>query len=361
MVEEDEARARNEHDRGARTGRVLAHLPGGEQVRELALTRAEADRLIALKEAVYGKKVDRAAFDWQYLGHPRSADLRVFVVEDAGQLIASTTRFPAAFRLAGQDCPAYFNIDSMVHPDHRRKGCMRDLYKIARAVIQGAPLYFSKGSSASIYPLLVSIGHRALWPNTTLVSHPSKARWLMSRLHLVSPGERKAARVLPGFGDFQPIDRFGADFDACFDRISRRLPAVFVRDAAFMNWRYVDVPHRRYLRYARVVGGAMTGVVVISIDAGAAIIADILWDPEQQGEPERTVRFAQALCDEHGAVRVACFATHPHLREALVRTGFVDRGETPRFSAFVPASREAAFAEATSMRVVDGDGDTEFS
>lgn len=345
----------------ARARAAPAHLHGGETLREIELTRAEGSRLIALKEAVYGKLVDRAAFEWQYFDHPRSADFRVFVVEEGGQLIASTTRMPASIRLAGTDVPAYFNIDSMVHPAHRRRGCMRDLYKYARAAIEGDPIFFSKGSSAQIYPLLVSIGHHPVAPNTTLVSHPSAARWLLSRLHLAPTGQPKDPGVVRGFDDFLPIDRFGADFDELFGRVSQRLTAVFVRDAAYMNWRYVDIPHRRYFRYAKMAAGRMSGVVVASLEGSHANIVDLLWDQAQPGEPERTVRFVQALCDEHRAVRVTCFATHPHLREALLRAGFVDRGETPRFSTFVPPPREALFHEARSLHVVDGDGDTEFS
>lgn len=340
---------------------TIAVGPGGETLREVALTREMGSRLCALKEAVYGKKVDPAVFAWHYFGHPRSAEYRVFVAEDGGQIIAATTRMPALFRAGGVDCPAHFNIDSMAHPAHRRRGCMRDLYKLARAAIEGDPLYFSKGSSAQIYPLLVSVGHRILTPNTYLVSHPSAARWLMARLNLVAPGERRESRVVAGFEDFRPIERFGADFDACFERVSRGLGGVFVRDAAFMSWRYVDIPHRRYLRYARMVDGGMAGVVVVSIEDGQANVVDLLWDPARDDEPDRTVSFTHALCDMHRAFRVTCFATHPRLRNALGRAGFVDRGDTPRFSAYVPEGREALFAAAAERHVVDGDGDTEFS
>lgn len=335
---------------------------GGETLREFVLTREIGAQLRGLKEAVYGKPVDPRVFDWHYFGHPRSKDFHVFGVEEDGKLIAATTRMPATFRAGGADCPAFFNIDSMVHPAHRRRGCMRDLYKLARSALGGSPLFFSKGSSSQIYPLLVSVGHRPITPNTSLVSYPSTARWLMSRLHIVGPGERQDARPLPGFPDFRPVDRFGADFDACFERASRGLAGVFVRDAALMNWRYVDIPHRRYLRYARVQDGVTIGVVIVWAEGGQAGIVDLLWDPSRPEEPARSVRFAQALCDRHRAFRVGCFATHPRLRAALLSEGFVDRGETPRFSAFVPEDREAMFEGAcAALHVVDGDGDTEFS
>lgn len=336
-------------------------LPGGERLRAFDVHREDPQRLVSLKEAVYDKPLDRAVFDWEYFGHPRSRDIRVFVVEHEGQLVASTTRLPATIRIAGVDRNAYFNIDSMVHPAQRRRGRMRELYEFARTHLGTSPIFFSKGSSSQIFPLLMSIGHREIVPNTQLVSYPSAARWILARLHLGRAVVEPRHVVPAGFDDFHRIERFGPEFDAYFERVSRKFPALFQRTAAFMNWRYVDIPHRRYLAYQRVVDGQIAGLVVATMKGNQGHIVDLLWDPEQEDEPERSVRFAQAFFDEHKAVRVACFATHARLREVLGRSGFVDRGETPRFSAFAPPASHAALWQSSELHVVDGDGDTEFT
>lgn len=333
----------------------------GEVLRAFDLQRDDWERLISLKEVVYDRPVNRAAFEWQYFGHPRAREMRVFVVEQEGKLVASTTRMPATIRLAGADRPAFFNIDSMVHPGHRRRGRMRDLYELARRQIGSEPLFFSKGSSAQIYPLLMSIGHREIVPNTQLVSYPSATRWIMSRLRLRTPSQPPHRPVPVGFDEYRPIERFGRDFDVYFERVAKKLPSLFTRDAAFMNWRYLDIPHRKYLAYERVIGGEVVGMVVLSVTGEHGQIVDVLWDPDRESEPERSVRFAQALFDEHEVVRIACFATHPRLREVLSRSGFLDRGETPRFSVFAPTGLESAFTPGAQLHVVDGDGDTEFS
>lgn len=341
-------------------------LPDGEVLRAFDLGREDRGRLIELKEEVYDRPVDRAVFDWQYLRHPRAQDIRVFVVEHNRRLVAATTRLPAAIRLGGADFPAYFNIDSMVHPEQRRRGRMRDLYLFARTQLPPGAIGLSKGSSPNIYPLLLSIGHREIRPNTVLVSYPSATRWLVSRLnlkrldrHAVDPATAPSVPV--GFNDFRPIERFGADFDAFFERASRGPSAVLARDAAYMNWRYVDIPHRRYRVLGRVEGGELAGVIVLSMVRDQGYIVDLLWDPGREADPSRLVELAKAVFEQERAVRVSCFATHPSVRAALVRAGFVDRGETPRFSAYVPASTETAFARATELHVMDGDGDTEFS
>jgi GNAT superfamily N-acetyltransferase len=348
-------------DDDAETRLRTVQLPNGEVLRPFDLSREDAGQLLQLKESVYAKRVSREVFDWEYLRHPRREEIRVFVVERGGVVVASTTRLPATLRANGVDSPVFFNIDSMVHPAHRRRGFMRDLYRFAREQLGGGAAFFSKGSSTHIYPLLMSIGHREILPNTYLVSYPSAARWLMSRLHLHSPSPQAHRAALVGFDDFHPIDRFGPDFDAYFERVSRKLSVIFCRDAAFMSWRYLGVPHRRYLCFKRTVGDQIVSVVVVALNGDQGQVVDLLWDLEHDEEPERTVRFTQALFDEHEVVRVSCFATHPRLRETLLRSGFVDRGDTPQFSAFFRPGYEAAFAPGSELHVVDGDGDTEFS
>lgn len=352
--------ARHDEEADAGAAPPSLQLPNGELIRLYDLQKEDPERIIALKEVVYGRPVNRDAFRWEYFGHPRASEICVFVAEHEGELVASTTRLPATFRVDGTDHAAYFNIDSMVHPQHRRRGRMRDLYDLARKHLRGA-IFFSKGSSAQMYPLLMSIGHREIVPNTHLVSYPSAARWLMSRLRLRAPSNRPRRTVPAGFEDFRPIDRFDHRFEAFFERVAPKFPALFCRDAAFMNWRNVDITHRRYMCFQREVAGEIASLVILSVDGEQAHIVDVLWDLDREDEPERDVRFAQALFDEHEVVRVACFGTHPRLRDVLGRAGFLDRGETPRFSFDAPADVDDVLSRSNDLHVVDGDGDTEFS
>lgn len=330
----------------------------GERTRIFDLQAEDPEKLIKLKEAVYGKPVNREVFNWQHFGHPRSRDHRIFVVEQDGELIASTTRMPAQIRLNGAEWRAYFNIDSMVHPAHRGCGRMRDLYRFARQQIPGSTLMFSKGSSPQIYPLLLSHGNRDITPNTYLVNYPSAARWIMTRLHIGVPQSRRQVKMPAGFEDFRPIERFDGHFDAFFERISWNFGAIFERDAAYMNWRYIDVPHRHYYAFERIKDDRMVEVVVLAMDEGHGHIVDVLWDPSK--DAERSILFSQAFFNLHQAVRISCFSTHAGLRSSLGRYGFIDRGETPRFSARLSADAEEPFLVG-GAHVVDGDGDTEFS
>lgn len=336
-------------------------LPTGEVLRSFDLHCEDAGRLIHLKEAVYGKPVASDVFAWEYFGHPRASQTRVFVCEGEEGLVAATTRLPATLLLGGAAHPMYFNIESMVHPAHRRKGRMRDLYNFARKRLPGPPLMMSKGSADQIYPMLMSLGQRPVVPNTFMVCRPSMTRRVMSRLHLLHVSSEPKAEPPRGFDDFKHIVRFDASFDAFFAGVVRGYPGILARDAAFMNWRYVDIPHRRYAAFMRVEGDEIRSVVVLALRNDRGYIVDLVWDPTRGDEPERAIRFAQAWLREGGAANILCFATHPTLRANLAACGFSDTDMSPRFSAFVPQRLEAAFAGSPALHVVDGDGDTEFS
>lgn len=336
-------------------------LPTGEVMRLFDLRSEDAGRLIQLKEEVYGKPVARDVFAWEYFGHPRASQIRVFVCEVEGRLVAATTRLPATLLFGGAAYPMYFNVESMVHPAHRRKGRMRELYKHARRTLPGPPLMMSKGSAEGIYPMLLSLGQRPFVPSTFMVSRPSILRRVMSRLPLRPSVLAPRSEPPPGFGDVVPVTRFDTSFDAFFARVAPQYSGVLVRDAAFMNWRYVDIPHRRYTTFMRVVGGEITSVVVLALGEGRGYIVDIVWDPSAGGEPGQTIRLAQKWLRDSGAGNVVCFATYPPLRESLEACGFADTSLTPRFSVFVPPRLESVFAGSPALHVVDGDGDTEFS
>src|SRR5512145_3357960 len=72
--------------------RESIRLPPAARVRVFDLQREDTERLIRLKERVYDRPVDRAAFRWEHFGHPRSEEIRVFVADDGGKLAAATTR-----------------------------------------------------------------------------------------------------------------------------------------------------------------------------------------------------------------------------------------------------------------------------
>jgi hypothetical protein len=67
----------------------------------------------------------------------------------------------------------------------------------------------------------------------------------------------------PGATRITEVDRFGPEVDELWERTRGDYPAIFPRDAQFLNWRFVDCPEPRYRRFVAERGGRVVGYVVL--------------------------------------------------------------------------------------------------
>jgi GNAT superfamily N-acetyltransferase len=87
--------------------------------------------------------------------------------------------------------------------------------------------------------------------------------------------------------EITPVESFDDSFTAFWERIKRRFPVMVVRDAAYLNWRFVEVPIRRYARFAARSHGEVRGYIVLRVapvsrfDAG--LIVDLVVEPGELG------------------------------------------------------------------------------
>ena len=102
----------------------------------------DISKLLGLYEQTYGDSspyINR--WNWECLENSFKDKLKIFVAEFDTKLVGATTRLPFKFIFQNKIVDAAFSVNSMVHPDFRRKGVMEGLYRM----------------SAEYFPLLVSI------------------------------------------------------------------------------------------------------------------------------------------------------------------------------------------------------------
>jgi GNAT superfamily N-acetyltransferase len=334
--------------------------PAGERAgityRRYNFHREDYLPLIRLKEAVYGAPVERSRWEWQYLRSPFSTDIQVFVAECGTELAGATTRLPFDLRQGEKTVRAYFSIDSMVHPNYRRRGIMKSLYQRTADVM---PLLYSKGTNPGMYDLLIEFGYKVVQPNTYLVKHLSPWKLGLHRCNLYTPSAVFSDRGARKDG-FEPVHTFGQEFDTFRARVAGAFPGIVEKDSPYMNWRYVDIPHKKYHLYYKVKEGRIVCALVIRTGGYACWIVDLIWDPGAGEEPGATIRAWARAMKEQGYLKMICWGTYRPFREALIRNGFVDRGTSPRFSVFAPPETVEAYADAGNLHFVDGDGDSEY-
>ena len=259
------------------------------------------DGLLRLYDRVYGEAPSREEFAWWFDGNPvgpRSVFLAVDGGHVAGVLGASLYRSV----VAGRETLAALPLWAVTDPDYRGRGIFQRLNAAvelaAREAGASVELGFTNPMAGPIYV--------------------SKLGW--SDVHKLRIWARPLVgrRRVPEAGG-----RFGEHEERAYRALAPRLRSHFVRDAAYLNWRYADST-RTYTLLRSANGYAVVGRKrVRGLDA--AFVADLV---------APTVRETRALLRScaraaRGARALLALLPVAHAR-AYLAAGFLPTPETIR-------------------------------
>lgn len=267
-----------------------------------------ADRAdqVRLFNECFRKQKDERTFAWKYERNPDGpAIARVAVADDGAQgaraaQSAAASRNPAVgayaymprrFLRDGKPVVLMQASDAMTDAGWRGRGIFTGLDRIvaSEAGQQGVSLAFAYSGRQSLNGFLRNgwrlIGHAHLYRRSF------RHRRALARLPRVGAVATLAAPLLdalsglrdrrrlprPGSGpELRRIERFDGAVDALFAACAPRVGLVGVRDAAWLNWRYVDTPSRRQECLGLFRGEQLLGYVVAEFADGQAWLVDHL-------------------------------------------------------------------------------------
>ncbi|MEW6050260.1 MAG: GNAT family N-acetyltransferase [Candidatus Zixiibacteriota bacterium] len=328
------------------------------QYRRLDFHAEGPQGLFDLYAATYGSSQPlERRWQWQYISHPRSSEVVVLVAEADGKLVGTLSHFPSDVLIGGARYPGFFASDSMVHPEYRRRGIMDTLLKTCADTL---PLMYAKGTTDSMYGVRLKFGFRPVLPNGYLLSIVAPSGWALSKLRLMRGDGHEDRLAESADSEFRFVDSVGPEFDEFFQRAAPRYPAIVVRDAAYMTWRYLRHPYKRYHVIYRTVDGKLSSVLVLRVAGRIGHIVDIVWDIGAGDEPDAAIRFARKCLRRAGFTNLYCWCTSTELRRRLARRWFYDLKETHRLTMFASPEILDRVAGGGRIHLVDGDGDFEF-
>jgi len=256
----------------------------------------DREAFLALYEDAFGGASDEW-FDWKYVDNPRVSHVPILVAERVsdGAFAGARPQVPFLFRVGGEDALGMRFGDTMVHPDHRRRGVFTRLAERALDHYAGMPTRFCFNCpNDKSRPGFLKAGGE-------VVAH------LPSFYRVQDPG-RVAAAASDGIAE-PLLGRLAAPattgYLGALDRLAGRQSAVSVtkhadipvgefaaayergapggvhaaRDEAFLDWRY-DNPNWTYEAYTASAGGdRVAGVVVgrqTEDDVTTANVVDVL-------------------------------------------------------------------------------------
>jgi GNAT superfamily N-acetyltransferase len=309
-------------------------------------------------ELAHGRHFDKEFCQWKYRLNPMSADIKVFVAEHNGEIVGSTTRLPFDLIINRGSFRIYFNVDSFVHPQFQRKGIITLLYEHTRKIM---PVMFSKGATMNMNAAIMKMGYRVLSPNAFQIKYLAPFQLLLKKFNLYSQ-ESTPPKYEESFSPgYHPVEEFGDEFDKFWERVAHLYPGIIKKKSAYMNWRYLDIPHKTYHVFYRKIDERIITVLVFKIEKTHASIVDIIWDPTFKDEPEYSIGKLIEYAKKCRLMKITCWSTFHKLRHSLRQKGFIVRGYTQNFSLCSSPDTANNFSNVGNIHIVDGDSDSEYS
>lgn len=240
---------------------------------------AEEDAAIAFQaEAFPDRQGPHMAARWRWsvvdsarrLGVPP----RVWVYRDHGRIVGQQASIPVSVKIGSGQRTMGWLVDTMVLPAFRERAVGTRLLVQAH---DDQPLSLSLGQTAEAREICRRLGWAQVAPLRTAMLPVNPERVLRGKLPSAAAwaagvGLRASATVRDLFKArrgmvTREIDRFDARHDALWQRASADLTCAVVRDASYLNWKYVDRPGQSFHRLDVLDGTTLVGCAVWSFRA----------------------------------------------------------------------------------------------
>jgi hypothetical protein len=284
---------------------------------------------------------------WMYDRNPNGRAIE-FVTKSGALVTGHCAAVPMRCKLGEDVRPASIAVNGMTHPDFRGRGIFSRLYGevTAGSAGDGMALTFGFPNSNSLNACLRhlnfrDIGEFPLWllplrPGAILAARDAKRAGVWKRAGaLAEPAFRLGQALLrprSGRGGWT-IERppaFGPEFEALWDEAKRGFRYGFVRDSAFLDWRFARHPTRSYeiltARHRGRLAGYLVGRTLSLEGLTWNMIVDLLVPPTREGRTagRRLVAAYGRASRDAGADLLGALALKPtEGARALRRLGFL--------------------------------------
>jgi len=279
-------------------------------------------------------EVNRLRWDWQHRRNPNNTGGQpgIWVAREGPTVVGQYPTLPVRLSLRGIEMDGAWGTDAVVAPE-------RDAQGVGEALMRAWDRHAGAALSLGTSPELRQVLERLHWPTPTLVPQVVKpltrravrlARWPAPLNRLISevamPVIRIVSRSRPLKAECEPIRRFDGAFTALWDRVASQFDLAVRRDAAYLNWRYVEPPHVRYSVVALKREGEVHGYAVYRHRheplGRATILVDFLVAPGDVAGLKTLLRWVDRAARVENTDKVRCHVLHAGFRRVLRNSGY---------------------------------------
>jgi acyl carrier protein len=282
-----------------------------------------------------------ARWRWMFVDSARrlGVEPRFWVHREDDRIVGHMGSIPVRVKIGQQQLDTGWLVDTMVLKEYRAQAVGSRLMVEAH---EDQPFSLSLGQTAEMREIQLRLGWKQVAPLaiSQLLVRPTnvlKGKVPVPAAWAAEVGLR-ASHALRGFVaervtlTTRCVDRFDERHDRLWHAVSGQVPCAVVRDASYLNWKYVDQPGQSFLRLDVLDGGDLAGTVVWMFREPdgdyryrRAFLVDIVAPFGDAARLQQIVKAASEAAAARDADALLCHHVNGRLTAALRACGFLTR------------------------------------
>jgi len=275
------------------------------------IERAEAkheNTYLQLLERYVTTKQAKERYQWLYKNNPQGrAETWLAYEPTKREIVGFTSIFAREFLISGKSVLGGIGFDAFVRPDHRRRGIALKLHRASlKAMATGEVAFrFMCGPPTSAnLEALVKAGSQVVGA-LRYIGIPFTARGLMTMLRCPdnytekvvnygAPLDMILTQVRKIFNraslniTVKVANKVDSRYDQLWNKIAANFPVVGLRDAKYLNWRYLQNPVCSQQLLSLEYKGELLGWAVLEFASKGCLLVDYLL-PLEEGLAKETL------------------------------------------------------------------------
>lgn len=275
----------------------------------------------------------RLRWDWSRRNPANGGnDAPYWIVREGPTVIAACPLMPVRVSIRGLDAEGAWTADPLVVAERQRQG-------LGEALLRNWDRHAGVALGVNLSDGTRFLLGKLHWPPPTHVPclvKPLSRRalrrphWPVAINRLVSaitlPFVRLVALPRPLREQVEMVRRFDRGLDTLWERVAPRLDLAVRRDAAYLNWKYIEPPHVRYsiaiLRRDDEAHGYAVYRHMREPQGRVTQIVDFLTDPDDERGLKTLLRWIDREARAEDSDKIRCYVQHARYRRVLRRSGY---------------------------------------
>ena len=294
------------------------------------------------------RKID--AFSWIQTQNPfADRDNNYFLIFFNRKLVGYWGIMPMKCYHFGNPIQALFSHEALVDPTYRGRGLAA---KLLREVNRSDRFLVSLWHNEKILSILEkegwsNIGNfrplRKIYKLENLIESKLRSRFLQKPLIQFSTlwlKMRSSPKKTTIEYKIEFMNKCGAEFDNFFMRVAPKLGIVSDRTSATLNWKYRDIPHKKYTLLTAMREGHMCGYTVLRVEnqektIRKGTIVDLLADPDEPEPLSCLIDRCEEIFLNNGVDFSVCQVSLPIFRNIFKEKGYSETKIRPTDSLYI--------------------------